>query len=443
MKVLLTGATGFIGRRLRRALLAAGHEVLAVSRHAPSGPQPPRLRWLALDFAQALTPAHWLPHLQGVDAVVNAVGLFREHGAQTFAALHHRAPVALFQACAQAGVRRVVQISALGVEAGATAYQRSKHAADEALRALPLDATVVQPSLVFGEDGPSARFFLGLASLPLLALPRGGPLQPVHVDDAVAALVALLQAPARAWAGRRVALVGPRALSLPEYLQALRAAQGLPRAPVFQIPGPLAALGAQWAGRLGSPLLDADSWRMLQQGNAAPAEAITALLGRPPRPAQAFIPREHADAARAQARLAWTLPLLRLALALVWLITAAVSLGLYPVQQSYELLARTGIPPALQPLMLYGAAALDALLGLLTLWPLRPRMRRRLWAAQALLIGFYTGVISWRLPEFWLHPYGPLSKNLPILALLALLAALEPPDRPEGREARKAAPEPR
>ena len=430
MKVLLTGASGFLGSRLRQALLEAGHEVVAIARHPPPNPpQPTRLRWLALDFAQATTPAQWLPHLQGVDAVVNAVGIFREQGSQTFDALHHRAPVALFQACAQAGVRRVIQISALGVQAGATAYQRSKHAADEALLALPLDATVVQPSLVFGEDGPSARFFLSLSSLPLLALPRSGPLQPVHVDDAVAALVALLRAPAAPWSGRRLPLVGPQPLSLTEYLQALRAAQGLPRAPALRVPAPLGALGARVAGALGSSLLDADSWEMLQQGNAASAEAITALLGRPPRPPREFIPPNRADSARAQARLAWALPLLRLSLALVWLITAAVSFGLYPVQDSYELLARTGVPPALQPLMLYGAAGLDLLLGVLTLWPLRPRARRRLWAAQALLIGFYTVLITWRLPEFWLHPYGPLSKNLPILAALALLAALEPADR--------------
>ncbi|MDZ5455373.1 SDR family oxidoreductase [Azohydromonas lata] len=429
MKVLLTGASGFMGSRLRQALLEAGHHVVAVARHArPSASEPARLQWLALDFTQATTPAQWLAHLQGVDAVVNAVGIFRESGSQTFDALHHRAPAALFQACAQAGVRRVIQISALGVQAGATAYQRSKHAADEALLSLPLDATVVQPSLVFGEDGPSARFFLSLASLPLLALPRSGPLQPVHVDDAVAAVVALLRAPVARWSGRRVPLVGPQPLPLAEYLQALRAAQGLPRAPVLRVPAPLGALGARVAGALGSTLLDADSWDMLQQGNAAPADGITALLGRAPRPPRDFIPRGRADAARAHARLAWTLPLLRLSLALVWLITAVVSFGLYPVQKSYELLGRTGVPPALQPLMLYGACGLDLLLGVLTVWPLRPRARRRLWAAQALLIAFYTVLITWRLPEFWLHPYGPLSKNLPILAALALLAALEPGD---------------
>jgi hypothetical protein len=82
------------------------------------------------------------------------------------------------------------------------------------------------------------------------------------------------------------------------------------------------------------------------------------------------------------------------------------------------------VPPAWQPLALYGAAALDLLLGLLTLWPLR--RQRWLWSAQIALIAGYTLIISWRLPEYWLHPYGPLTKNLPLLALLVLLFVLAP-----------------
>ncbi len=131
----------------------------------------------------------------------------------------------------------------------------------------------------------------------------------------------------------------------------------------------------------------------------------------------------HSESARTAARLQWLLPMLRLSLAFVWILTGIVSLGLFPVQQSYELLARAGVPPAWQPAMLHGAAVLDLLLGLLTLWP---RPSRWLWAAQALLIVTYTIVITVRLPEFWLHPYGPISKNLPMLAALLLLAMLQP-----------------
>ncbi len=435
MKILLTGASGFIGTRLQAALLQAGHELVLAGRHGAAGSG--RCRWVEADMA-ATPPPRWAEHLLGVDAVVNAVGIFRESGASSFAALHLHGPVALFDACAAAGVQRVLQISALGADAeAATAYHRSKRAADAHLLALPLDSTVVQPSLVFGAEGASARGFLALAALPLLPLPAGGSqrVQPLHVDDAVAALCALLQAAPGRWTGRRVALVGPQALTLAGYLQALRQGLGLRPAATLSVPRPLVALAARIGDHLPAALLDSAAWQMLERGNSADAADTAALLGRPPRAAADFIAPGAAPGLRLQAQLGWLLPLLRLSLALVWLLTAAVSLGLYPVEQSLALLGRAGVPQALRPLALYGAAGLDLLLGVLTLWPfLQPARRRWLWMAQALLMGLYTLIISLRLPEFWLHPYGPLSKNLPMLGVLALLWTLDQPAHARQRQ---------
>lgn len=425
MKILITGASGFIGSRLRAALLARGHEVIGVARRVPDGAAAGS--WLALDVARTTT-ADWRSHLHGVDVVVNAVGIFREHGAQRFDTLHLGSAHALFHACADAGVRRVLQVSALGADDEAqTPYHRSKKAADDLLLALPLDAVVVQPSLVFGVQGESARWFLAWASLPCLPLPAGGRqrLQPVHLDDAAQALVALAEAKDGRWRGRRIALVGPQPLALSDYLQSLRSALGLPRAFGVTVPAAWMALAARIGDRLPGLPFDRAAWQMLQRGNSAPADAMLALLGHAPRDARHFIEPEHAAAQRRAARLAWLLPLLRLSLALVWIVTGIVSLGLYPVSQSYELLARAGVPSALQPAMLYGAALFDLLLGVLCLWPMR--RRRWLWWTQVGLILFYTAVITLKLPEFWLHPYGPVLKNLPILAVLSLLLALDEP----------------
>ena len=92
------------------------------------------------------------------------------------------------------------------------------------------------------------------------------------------------------------------------------------------------------------------------------------------------------------------------------------------MSDSLALLARIGVHDAVALSLLYGAAALDLLLGIATFaWP-----RRRLWLVQIALIVLYTLLISWRLPEYWLHPYGPVLKNLPMLAALALLLMLEP-----------------
>jgi hypothetical protein len=105
-----------------------------------------------------------------------------------------------------------------------------------------------------------------------------------------------------------------------------------------------------------------------------------------------------------------------------------VSFGLYPVQDSHALLARVGLHGGMATLALYGAAIFDLVLGVLTL-ACPARWRRLVWLAQLALIGGYTVLITFFLPEYWLHPYGPITKNLPILACIALLWALEPRQR--------------
>lgn len=430
MNILLTGATGFLGGRLLRELLDADHHVVCAGRRPPPS-QDARCAWLNVDFATTSSD-RWRVLLRGVDAVVNLVGIFRESPQARFETIHTRAPITLFDACAAVGVRRVVQVSALGADASAgTAFLRSKYAADSHLLELPLDACVVQPSLVFGTEGRSARQFLQLASLPLLPLPAGGTqgVQPVHVDDAARALRALVEAPEGSLRGLRLPLVGPRPLTLHEYLLALRRAIGVPDPLMtLSIPRPVMRLLARCGDLRPDSLLDSASWAMLQRGNTGDATAITALLGSPPREALEFVPPPQSDEVRTLARLAWLLPLLRMSLAVLWMVSGIVSL-VYPAAQSNALLARAGVPAELQPVFLWGAALLDVVLGALTVWWPWQRGRRGLWIAQAALILFYSAVIALRLPEFWLHPYAPMVKNLPILAILCLLACLEPPSK--------------
>lgn len=111
----------------------------------------------------------------------------------------------------------------------------------------------------------------------------------------------------------------------------------------------------------------------------------------------------------------------RLSLAVVWLVTGALSLGVYPKADSVVLLERVGLYGDTALIALYLAATMDIVLGLLTL--LVPR--KGLWLFQATLIVVYTLTISIWLPEFWLHPFGPVLKNVPILVLLGLLHKYE------------------
>ena len=424
MVILLTGASGFLGRRIAAALARAGHELVCALREPgkAAGLGLPG-RAIAADFARDLDPEDWRPRLAGVDVVINAVGILRETRGQRFEALHVAAPRALFAACLAAGVRRVLQISALGADAAAQSrYHRSKKAADDFLVRLPLSAVIVQPSLVYGPGGTSAKLFTLLASLPLIPLPGRGDqrVQPLHIDDAVAAIVALAQGDA--FRGERVALVGPVPLTLRQWLAELRRGLGLPPAPFVAVPPRLVATGAALAGLLPGSLLDAETLRMLERGNTASAAATRQLLGRAPRAPAGFIAAGERHGVLALARLAWLLPLLRWSIAAVWIVTGLLSLGLYPVAESYALLTAVGVAGAWAPPLLYGAAALDLALGIGTL---ALRRRHWLWRAQIALIIGYTAIISLRLPEFWLHPFGPVLKNLPLLAAIALLMTFE------------------
>lgn len=111
------------------------------------------------------------------------------------------------------------------------------------------------------------------------------------------------------------------------------------------------------------------------------------------------------------------LRLVRVTLAVIWVMTGILSLGIYPRQNSLDLLSRVGLHGESALPALYLAAAIDIALGLLTLL-IRKKI---LWAFQALLICLYTLIITFWLPEFWLHPFGPVLKNLAVLMLLWLL----------------------
>lgn len=269
MNILLTGATGFIGHNIAAALVDAGHQVTPVSRQH------------GIDFSSMTAPSHWLPHLKGIDAVINCVGIIGETSTQRFESLHTLTPSALFRACHETGVRRVLQISALGADETAfSAYHLSKRAADDILRSLDLDWFVLRPSLTYGKDGKSAELFMRLARLPLLTVIGDGSqkLQPVHISDVVATVMQCLTSRET---NRTLDILGTETFTFTEWLQWMRHAQGLLPAPVIHIPFWLALLTSRLASPL-SPMLRPENLRMLQTGYWADVQPLVNFLGRKP-----------------------------------------------------------------------------------------------------------------------------------------------------------------
>ncbi len=421
-RVLVVGATGFIGARLAR-LLSAHHEVVALARSKRRlSALAPWCETVAVDPGRLETPAAWAPYLDKVDAVVNALGIIEGD----FERLHVRVPKALFEACAAAKVGKVVQVSALGAAPDApTAFLRSKAAADAHLAAMEgLEWTIVRPSIVIGAGGGSARLFAAMGALPRVpALGDGGGLvQPIHVGDLCAGLERLVDMP-HAGSHAIIAATGPEPVHVDELLDWHRRWLGLPPAGRLRVPAGLVA-GLAPVGRLiGLGPVSGDTLRMLRAGNTADPEAFVAATGVLPSGLDEIRRRRPASPGeRLAARSFFLRPLLRLSLAFLWLWTALVSFGWYPVEGSYRLLAAVGAPVALQPPLLYGAALWDALLGGLLLVGHRVRLVGWLQVATILV---FTLIVTVALPQFWLHPFGPIAKNIPVIAATLLMIALE------------------
>ena len=279
MNVLVCGARGFVGRAACEALRRRGHRVVAAASARSNAED------VVVDFARDTDPATWAARLAGVDAVVNAVGVLRDSRRRPIVAAHERVPRALFEACARAGVRRVVQVSALGIAGSRTLYARTKLAAESALLAQVdggrLDGVVVRPSVVFGADGASSRLFLALARLPTLLLPaavRTTRVQPVAVAELAEVLAGLVDAPPPAT--RVLAAVGPEPVVLGDFIASLRAQAGRAPARVGTLPGAL----ARWSARAGdvipiSPWCS-ESLALLGADNTADPAPFEHALGR-------------------------------------------------------------------------------------------------------------------------------------------------------------------
>ena len=282
MRILLTGSSGFIGRTLQAALEAAGHSVRGGVSPRQRNPEPGQV---AMDFAHDTDAAAWLPRLVGIDAVVNAVGVLRDTRTRPITAVHQDTPIALFDACVQAGVQRVVQISALGIDGSNTRYAQTKRAAEAHLNALAaqqkLQPAILRPSVVYGQGGDSSALFMNLARLPVALFP--GPVldarvQPVSVHDLAAAVVALLGPDI----GRTgvIECTGPESLTMGDFIASLRQQLGHRPATVLRLPQVLTQISARLGDAVPASPWCSETLAMLGSDNVGNPAVFEQLLGR-------------------------------------------------------------------------------------------------------------------------------------------------------------------
>jgi NADH dehydrogenase len=295
VRVAIIGGTGFVGSYLVDELIARGHKPVVLVRPG-SESKVSQARHCELVPGDVSDEAAIRRCLRGAEAAIYNIGILREMPAQgvTFKALQEDAAVRVIDLAKAENVRRFILMSANGVRADGTPYQRTKAAAEAHLRQSGLDWTIFRPSLVFGDPRGRLEFCTQMRDdvidkplpVPLFhegASPRGAgtfEMAPVHVRDVASAFVAALGEPATV--GQTYVLCGPESLPWKEILARIAQACGKRK---LMLPAPAAPV------RLLGSLLDRFAWfpltrdqlNMLLEGNTGDSSAVFKLLSIEPR----------------------------------------------------------------------------------------------------------------------------------------------------------------
>lgn len=283
--ILVTGATGLVGRYLVRALLAEGRELRCLVRDPEKagtvlGTQPQPARGDVTD------PGSLVEACRGTEVVIHLVAVIREKGSRTFAGINVEGTRNVVRAAQEAGCRRFIHMSALGVrDDPAYRYTHSKWLAEQAVKESNLDWTIFRPSVIYGDGfGFFDRMLqsLRMSPWPLAPVPVARTkFQPLHAGDLARCVVTALTGPAVV--GRTYELGGPEQLTYGEMLDILLQQRGMRRlkAPV---PLPLLRVAVPLMERvLKDPPVSSVELKQMELDNVTGPDAVEKYFGFRPR----------------------------------------------------------------------------------------------------------------------------------------------------------------
>jgi NADH dehydrogenase len=225
--ILITGATGYIGRHLVSRLVAQDERPRCLARDVKRAATILPAGNVELAQGDTVDSASLQEAVRGIDTIVHAAFITADHKESKgnhYEDTNVRGTENLIKAASAAGVKRIIEISGLGTkEDKPGSYMQGRYLAEKMLKESGLDWTIIQPSVLFGKDAP---FIKGLADLirtsPVVPLIGGGKtmFQPIHIEDVVTVITRVLEDPART-SGKTYTIGGPAYYSFSQVIDML------------------------------------------------------------------------------------------------------------------------------------------------------------------------------------------------------------------------------
>ena len=381
MNILILGASGFIGNAIFHCLIKE-HNITIACRKPIEGYN----NWKEVDF---LKKNDWNKLLDEIDLVINAIGIIEGD----FDKIQAQAPIDLYSCCIKKGVK-VVHISAIGAEKDnpTTHFLSSKKITDDFLLKYN-KAKIIYPGIVIGRSGKSTQFFTEIAKLPIIPLLSEKPLSFIHIEQ-LADLVNNVVNNFDNYSNQTIAI--SKSEPIKDIFSALKGKKGkfiaIPEIffKIFFGVFPGATIG----------IFNKSTFKLFQESEASDYKALYPEVSKK-------IDSNNIISGD-------TLPKLTalIAISFIWICSGVSSLISW--DESYKLMQEIGANHQLSVLFIWLGSIADIFLGIAIF---SKKYKKNIIKLQILTMLTYMIILSIGAPYYWIHPFGVLTKNIPLIAL--------------------------
>ncbi len=382
MNILILGATGFIGNSVFQSLVT-DHTITIASRSPIDGYN----RWVQIDFVEEI---NWDIILDGIDLVINAIGIIEGD----FDTIQTKVPLILYDSCKRKQIK-VIHISAIGAEMKnpPSQFLRSKKVTDDFLLRYE-NAIVVYPGIVLGRRGKSSQFFAEIAQFPVIPLFDNKPIPMVHINQLTSLVKDIVEDFSKY---HNQVFAVSKSESLKDLFTALKGKKAwFIKVPEFMMKTlffvfPKSSLG----------IFNKDTFKLfkvlsLNYYESNFKEKATVFINSKNTIKSDYFPQLFA----------------LLSISFIWIWSGISSLISW--EESYKLTSELGTDHKLTAFLIYMGSVIDILLGVAIFFM---KYRKKVIVVQVFVMLIYMLILSIYSPDYWIHPFGVLAKNIPLLAL--------------------------